>query len=255
MDNEPAPAPTPPNQTPTPTEPPVPPQTSPAAPAVAAPAVAANPTAAPVAPAVPQTWPGAFGLYKYSKAIVMYNLVTLLLFIAATFVISILLGAILKPRGLAQLISFVINVIFSAAITVILLASLNHEKVELKQVFDRSLKYAIQVLGASVLVFLAIMASILLFIVPVFFVAPRLVLVNYFIVDQNMSFTDAFKASWDATKGHVGKVYGIIGASIVMALPVFTIIGIPVAVYFLFMFSAATVVLYKFITNNQKITA
>lgn len=57
---------------------------------------------------------------------------------------------------------------------------------------------------------------------------------------------DAYKASWAATRGHAMKVWGIAGVNCLMLLPVITIIGIPVSLYLLFMYSAANAVLYAY---------
>jgi hypothetical protein len=67
-----------------------------------------------------------------------------------------------------------------------------------------------------------------------------------------MSPIEAIKASWDATEGHVGKVYGILGVNILILLPIITLIGVLATVYFGFMYYAATAVLYVFLTKNQK---
>lgn len=102
---------------------------------------------------------------------------------------------------------------------------------------------------------LIIVASAALFIIPVFFIAPRLVLAQYFIVDKNMGPVESIRASWNATKGNVGKVYGIFGATLVMSLLMLTIIGIPFALYFLLMYSAAYPLLYVWAMRRTEVVA
>jgi hypothetical protein len=65
-----------------------------------------------------------------------------------------------------------------------------------------------------------------------------------------MDILDSIRASWDKTNGHVGKVYGIVGVNILMALLVITIIGIPVAIYLLVAYSAAFAYLYRYIVRK-----
>jgi uncharacterized membrane protein len=106
-------------------------------------------------------------------------------------------------------------------------------------------------IGLFILIALSIVASAVLFIIPVFFVLPRLALAYYFLIDKHMGVIEAYKASWHATKGNAGKVWGIIGATILMALLMITIIGIPFSIYFLIMYSAVFAVLYEFLGKTQ----
>jgi hypothetical protein len=68
-----------------------------------------------------------------------------------------------------------------------------------------------------------------------------------------MNILDAYKASWDQTKGHSGMIWNIYGAGFAMALLMITIIGIPFAIYFLIMYSAALAVAYNFINGSQPV--
>ena len=95
------------------------------------------------------------------------------------------------------------------------------------------------------------MASILLFLIPAFFVIPRLLFAPYLVIDKNMGGVDAVQASWNMSKGHIGKVYGIIGLTLAITLLSITIIGIPFAIYFTVMYSAAFAVLYNFVINKK----
>jgi hypothetical protein len=105
-------------------------------------------------------------------------------------------------------------------------------------------------IGLTILITLSLIVSFLLLVIPFFFVLPRLTLAEYFLVDKNMGVIEAYKASWNATKGHSLKVWGIYGAGILMALLCVTVIGIPVAFYLLIMYSAAFAVLYEFLNRS-----
>jgi len=206
-------------------------------------------------------WPGAFGIYKTSKEAVMVNLKTIILlyviYFGFTIFLSILFEILKLPEGfevfLSQVGSTLLGVLATGASTALWLAGFKKQKMTVSESINVGVEYFLPILLVSILVGLATVGSLLLFIIPAFFIVPRLVLVSYLVIDKDMSPIDAFKASWDMSKGHVGKVYGILGANIAMALLMITIIGIPFAIYFLFMYSAATAVLYTYISSSKKI--
>jgi membrane-anchored glycerophosphoryl diester phosphodiesterase (GDPDase) len=106
----------------------------------------------------------------------------------------------------------------------------------------------------AVIITLLLAIAFVLLVVPFFFVLPRLVLAPYFLVDQKLGPIVATRRSWQATKGHAGKIWGIIGASLAMALLAVTIIGIPFAIYFLFMYGAASALAYDFVAKQTALT-
>ncbi|HSW85496.1 MAG TPA: hypothetical protein VLF79_02705 [Candidatus Saccharimonadales bacterium] len=211
-------------------------------------------TAAAALPSVPDTYPGAFGLYNYSKAAIKQNTSTVVLLIVLSLLISIIINAIFSgssTRGVGSLIVDLVSVLFSTALTLTYLAGVRREKLSFSDSITQSFPYYLKFLGLTLLIVLSAIVSFLLLIIPFFFVVPRLVLSPYYLLDKNMGIIDAYKASWDFTKGHVAKVYGIVGVNILIALLLVTIIGIPFAIYFWIMYSAAFAVLYKFIDGHS----
>lgn len=205
-------------------------------------------------PAVPATWPGAFGIYKYSKQAVLRNWQTLLVLA----IISALLSSVPYSvhGGVHTLLMIVTNILaLMISISAIKtgLQSIRGERVSLETAlhysFDASL--LVNYFVSSLVVGLLLFASFLLFIVPFFFVLPRVMLAPYYLIDKNMGPIEAIRASWDASKGHSGKLWGIIGATIAMALLFLTIIGIPFALYFLFMYSVAQAIAYLFVAKQH----
>lgn len=213
--------------------------------AAAAPAAAASSDI----PSVPASWPGAFGLFKHSKKAVKQNLGTLVTLWVLSLLVSIILDTALKRPGSAA--SYVVDSLATAAFALTYLAGIRGETMTTGQALNKALPFWLKMIGLNILVVLSVIGSILLLVIPFFFVLPRLVLANYFLVDQNMGVIDAYKASWAATKGHAGNVWGIIGATILMALAAVTIIGIPFAVYWLVMYSASFAILYEFLRKSQ----
>jgi len=198
-------------------------------------------------PLVPSTWPGGFGAYKFSKKAVKLNLGTIVLL----WIIDLAVGGgfdfIFKRGG--GLVGLVFGSLVMAALTLTFIASVRGKRLEIGEAFSQGVTFWLRMIGLTLLVSITLVISILLLIVPFFFVFPRLVLASYFLVDKNVGVIDAYKTSWNVTKGHVGKVYGIVGATILMALLMVTIIGIPFSIYFLVMYSAVFAVLYEFINK------
>lgn len=213
----------------------------------AAPPPAAKPAEATL-PNVPATWPGAFGLYKYSKAAVKINLGTIIGLYLLGAVLNAILRATLKVPG--DIIYLLIGGLLTSATTLTLLSSARHQVISFGNALSKGVKFWLRMVVLSILVGIVLIISFLLLIIPFFFVLPRVSLAFYYLVDKDMGFMDAFKASWDNTKGHSGMIWGVIGASFAMALLMVTIIGIPFAIYFLVMYNAAWALLYEFI-NKQ----
>ena len=206
-------------------------------------------------PYVPATWPGAFGVYKHSKKSVMLNLLPLLAIFFASYLASFAIGIIFNiiPRigySLGQIVSEVVAIFFTIAIYKTLLSSVKGKTVDPVETVKLSPPYFVKVFLASLLVGLIAVASFIAFIIPFFFIAPRLINVTYYIVDKDFGVMDALKASWNSTDKNVGKVYGIIGAYIAYSLLFITIIGIPFAIYFLVMYSAAPTIFYEYTSER-----
>lgn len=198
----------------------------------------------------PSTWPGAFGAYKYSKAAVMQNIGTLIIIYIIVAIIDGIAQSVLKNTG--GLISFLINGLAMASYVLVFLAGIRGQKLSIGDAISKALPYWLKMLGLLIVVGLSLVISFLLLVIPFFFVLPRLSLAYYFLVDKNMGIMEAYKASWEATKGHSGKVWGIIGATFLMVLLMITIIGIPFSIYFLIMYSGAYAVFYEFLNKGGK---
>ncbi len=197
----------------------------------------------------PKSWPGGFGLFKYSKQAILLNLWTLIIIGLLNGGASLLLQILFKQR-FGNVASFVIGGLGSAATTIVFLASVKDKQITVEQSIKQAVPFWLRMLVLNILIAVALVGSLLLLVVPFFFVLPRVLLAPYFLIDKNMDPVDAFKASWHASKDHTTKVWGVIGANLAMALLIFTIIGIPIALYLLIMYSAAFALLYTFLQKN-----
>jgi len=205
---------------------------------------------------LPDTWPGAFDAYKFSRDAVKHNLVPLLQIWVGYFVIVLIVTGASHSTTAASalassLVSFLLGSVFTVITTRIFLACVRGRHMSVSEAFGGDLpQLTLRMIGLEILVVLSIVGSFALLILPALFVIPRLSLAPYFLIDKDSAALDAYKASWAATKGHSLKVWGIIGVSFLMLLPIVTIVGAPVSLYLLFMYSAANAVLYAYLLQH-----
>jgi hypothetical protein len=196
-------------------------------------------------------WPGAFGAYKPSKEAVRVSLSTIVLLYLCTILASTVIGALLqKVMVVNQLVAFVVSCYFSSALVLAVLSSVRGKRVELGEVLSKAPSYLLNFVLLTLLTLLTAVASVICLIIPAFFIIPRLALAQYYLIDHNMGPIEAYKASWNATRGNVGKVYGILGVTILMSLPILTVIGIIASVYLLLMYTAVTGLLYLYASSQ-----
>ncbi len=202
-------------------------------------------------PFFPTTWPGGFGAYKYSKAGIKQNIWAFLILVFLGFVISFV-QLVPKYGDALYLLTLPIYIMATLGVTIVQLESIKGNKIEAEEAFKKSFKYVLNGIGLYFFTSIIIFFSILAFIIPFFFVMPRIYLATLFMIDRNLNFVDAVSVCWNETKGHSLKVWGIIGVAVAIGLLFLTIIGIPFSIYFIIMYSAANAVLYFYITNAAR---
>ena len=143
------------------------------------------------APAVAQlpkitNWPGAWGIYKYSKAAIKLNIKTYVVLLLISGLINTftnMLGGS-KPSAMlfiASTLSILLGVVISIAVIVVYLAGINNKKVSVSEALNGISKYIVNYVIAAIIVGVAALASFLLFIIPAFFVIPRLIFAPYLV--------------------------------------------------------------------------
>jgi hypothetical protein len=207
--------------------------------------------------ALPPEWPGAFAAYKYSKQAVRLNLKAVAGWLVISVVVSIAISLLdrlhsldASTRGLLAVVSYLLAPLFAAILAKVTIASVRRRQVGFSEAFSQGVPYWLNAIVLSILVGITEVVSFVLLIIPFFFVWPRLSLATYFLVDKDLGPLEAYKASWEATKGYALFIYGILGAQIAMGLLAVTVIGIPFAIYFLIMYGAAHAVLYEVIGKS-----
>ena len=194
---------------------------------------------------VPREWPGAFRIFTHSKEAVMANVGTLIWLYLIAIIFS-LIPMIYKESLLIQILGYVGSAFVSAALVIVYVQGVRGQKISLSDVLNKSLPLIIPFIVLSILVMASIVLSIIALIIPFFFVLPRLMLAEYFLIDKRMGIIEAYKASWNATKGHSKKVWAIIGVNIVFVLLIIVLIGIVL----LFLYAAAMAVLYEYLNKS-----
>lgn len=189
-------------------------------------------------------WPGAFGIFKHSKSAVKLNFWTLAAFWLLSLAVSVVLGS--KHTPLVSIVTYIVDAFASTAFTITFIASVRGQRLDVGKAFNEAVPLFLKFLVLNILVLCSLTLSFVLLIVPFFFVLPRLSLANYFLVDKNMGILEAYKASWHATQGNAGKVWGIYGVSILFAVLMLVLVGI----YLTIVYSAAIAVLYEYL-NRQ----
>ena len=201
-------------------------------------------------------WSGAFGIYKLSKTAIMKNLKTILSLaviegLATILYVIIEVGAKNNSgvRDLIQLIFILINSLISGTLILAMIKGVDNKTINVTEAYSTVFSKAADVVIVSILYSLISLISLFLLIIPAFFIIPRVYLSVYFVLDTDMGPLDAIKASWESTRGHVSKIYGILGVNILILLLSITVIGIIATVYFGFMYYAASAVFYRYITR------
>lgn len=233
------------------------------------PASAPTPAPTQAAPEPITTWPGAFALWGPSKQAVWFNLNTLLTLFVLNIIPNVLQQMFKAKKtveffgtattttvdtplsSLFGLIAFVLGLILTTAIAYTLLSGARAKKVELAEAFNVGKTFAIRSFVLGLLVGLTVFGGIILLVVPGIYFALRLMLAPYYLFDKNMTAMDAYKASWAATSNHMGKLLGILGVIVLMALLfIIPILGWIAGFYLIFCFSGATALVYEFIQKQ-----
>lgn len=76
----------------------------------------------------------------------------------------------------------------------------------------------IKMIGALLLLGLVIVLGLFALIIPGIILIWRLYFVLYILVDKRVGIIDAFKQSWNMTRGYAGAVYGVILVTILLSL-------------------------------------
>jgi hypothetical protein len=203
-----------------------------------------------------QDWPGAFGAYKPSKEAILRSLATIIWLYVFSAIGGVIANIIFHQVLLLQeLVVFAISSFLQAAIIVTVLSSVRGKRMELDEALKQAWPHTLYMFLLTLMLAVTAVISFILLIVPAFIIMPRLSLAPYLLVDKKLNPGEAFKASWELTRGNVGKVWGIVGVTLLMVLPVITFIGILLTIYLTVMYAGAVGLLYVYLSKTAKAPA
>jgi len=194
--------------------------------------------------AVMSEWPGAFGIYKISKNLIMKNVWLIIFLIILGFIASI----IERYGGLVvNILGLFVSFIISGASIYVTLESVKGNEAGFGAAFSKAFSKTLSLIGANLLIGLIAIISLILLIIPFFFIYPRIIFAPYYIIDKDLSAINAIKASWNDSKGNLGKFYGIVLVNLLFALAIIVLVGF----YFLIVYYLAMTILYMYITKQK----
>ncbi len=187
----------------------------------------------------PDKWPGAFKSFMIVKPYIkpqIWNFVSVIgLSLIILILLEIVFNIVFKHTSTTTLLDDLSSISISAFIYAVIItmyfACLRGDKFTLQTAINYGLQRLLKMIGLIFVMYVIILASIILLIVPFFFVAPRVLLAPYYLILNDCTVGEALAASWHSTKGKLGNVYGVIGIQLLVALAFITIIGIPFAIY------------------------
>lgn len=202
-------------------------------------------------------WPCAFKIYSISKAAVKYNrnliigLMALAAFVEIAYVVySEHSKTSFSNSAVYYLVEFIL-IIFQYMILYVILQGSKANKINLDQTLTVIFKKVINIIVCSFILSIIFLASIILLIIPAFFIIPRIYLAVYYVIDKDMDPISAIKTCWHDTRNNVLKLYEILGVNILILILALTIVGIPFAIYFGFYYYGASTVYYRYISSQN----
>lgn len=187
------------------------------------------------------SWPGTFGAYQAVKPYLKPQIWNLVSVVGLLLIFDLIADIFFRPHNMSDrvLLSFIGDVVsliiwsfFKATFKIMYFTYLDNKEMSLSEALKKTLHYFLRMLGLTFVIVIILVASIVLLVIPFFFVLPRVYLAPYFLIKNDMPVNQAIAASWHSTKGNVDKVYGIIIINIGLILLCITVIGIPFAIYF-----------------------
>jgi hypothetical protein len=128
------------------------------------------------------------------------------------------LASILGAGFLVVLLLAIVGIFLYAMATSLEVKSTAGRKPDLSELFDDGKKYFFRILGLLILMGLIIISGFILLIIPGVIAIGRLVMAPYHLVDKDLSIMQALKQSNDKAIGNMGRIYGAVGVTILVAI-------------------------------------
>lgn len=153
----------------------------------------------------------SFGRKIAKKHVGLFLQIFLLLLVAEMIpaIVNWINHAPYEASNIGDIIASIVSIIFGFGLIKIFLHFVHDKKVDLKSLWDHDWTRFLWWIAARIVHGIMVFVGILLLIVPGIYIAARLYLYEYYVVDQKLNAKEALQASWHATKGHVWQIIGI----------------------------------------------
>jgi hypothetical protein len=210
----------------------------------------------------PINLPSAFSLFTPSVNLIKNNLTTFLILLGVPLVLTLigqgpalwegakpdegLLSGFDGPLAIFALIGGILGLLASPGVVILQLRGARNEApIGWQEAFKQGLNYFWRFLGLALLSAVILAGATLLFIIPVFFVLPRIFLAMYYLIDRNMGIVESLKMSSADYKAHKG-IWGVIGVFFLIGLVnIIPLVGWLVSNVLSFLYSPAVAIRYE----------
>lgn len=194
-------------------------------------AATAKTTSQPARPgATANQWPGAFAAYGQAFEQVKKNPQPALIIVGTYAVLSLIATVIDGHSNALQDGSFIPEItwlVFLLALPVYALAIADKRLISNNDFFKFNGRRYLYLLAASILATIIVFASALLLLIPLIWTVAWFALVEFPVADKSTAPVEALKESKRLAANHKAKVWGLIGATIALAIPAVILSFIP----------------------------
>ena len=207
-------------------------------------------------------WKGAFDAYDVAfNAIKKSPKFTLILTVAA--IVGYALSVLIQGQPEAGRIQWPLEYVLLAPILLVMpaysLAAADGKNPSFSNLYRHPLRTFVSLILAAVLAEILIVLSLVLFIIPAIWTIAWFSFAGFVVMDKNMGPIKALKESKRLAQDHIGKVWGLIGVSLLLGIAAGVIGSVPLTgpyisaaltMVFTVWASVATAVLYRWLQQN-----
>lgn len=167
-------------------------------------------------------WEGAFNAFEQAYKSIMGNPKPALFFVAVYATINIISMLLQGKTTYSQegyvAYADILMLVFVVPLTSYALALAAGRSLSVSEFMDISFKKLVSVIFASILFVLVVLGSLVLFIIPAIWTIAWFAFVALAVVDKDLGPMESLRESKRLAQNHKGKVWGMIGVSILVSI-------------------------------------
>lgn len=176
-------------------------------------------------------WEGPFNAFEQAYKAILANPKPALFFVAVYSTINIV-SMLLQGKSTYGEQGYIpyadaVMLVFVIPLTMYALALANKKSLTVSEFMDISLKKLLSVIIASILFAFIVVGSILLFVIPAIWTIAWFAFAALAVVDKDLMPLESLRESKRIAKDHKGKVWGLIGVSILVSIAASVVAAIP----------------------------